>query len=157
MEQINIANASPKVQVGLRNFIEPVRSFAVASPVFRPAGPLGAHPVGLLDWALERVMAFPLLGITMPSFYVPLAINVFTQFLCVGGVHRLTSRVSSLTVTLVLVVRKAVSLWISVALVGGDRGDIWLWGGAMAVVIGTVAYTLGSAKPRPTSKGEKEL
>ncbi|KAH7343253.1 UAA transporter [Rhizoctonia solani] len=104
----------------------------------------------------KRVMSFPLFSITLPSFYIPLAVNVFTQFLCVGGVHRLTSQVSSLSVTLVLVVRKAVSLWISVVLVGGNRGDAWLWGGAMAVVIGTVAYSLDQGRPKDKIK-EKEL
>ncbi|KAG8746774.1 golgi uridine diphosphate-N- acetylglucosamine transporter [Ceratobasidium sp. 414] len=158
VRQIKIANASPKVDVSLHSLVASAHSFASASPVFRPGGPLGRNPVGAMDWVMERVMAFPLFAITLPSFYIPLAINVFTQFLCVGGVHRLTSRVSSLTVTLVLVVRKAVSLWISVVLVGGRRGDMWLWGGALAVVVGTVAYSLDRGRPAPKpSKGHKEL
>ncbi|KAG8723699.1 golgi uridine diphosphate-N- acetylglucosamine transporter [Ceratobasidium sp. 395] len=159
VQQIKIANSSPKVDVSLQSLVAPVHSFATTSPVFRPGGPLGGHPAGVLDWIMEKVMAFPLLAITLPSFYIPLAINVFTQFLCVGGVHRLTSRVSSLTVTLVLVVRKAVSLWISVVLVGGGKGDVWLWGGALAVVAGTLAYSLdrGQPKPKPAPKGDKEL
>ncbi|CAE6474625.1 unnamed protein product [Rhizoctonia solani] len=149
VQQIKIANASPPVTI-----VGQVQNL-VGSPVFRPAGPLGARPVGFIDQVLERVMAFPLFSITLPSFYVPLAVNVFTQFLCVGGVHRLTSQVSSLTVTLVLVVRKAVSLWISVVLVGGNRGDVWLWGGAMAVVVGTFLYSLDQ-RPKDKIK-EKEL
>ncbi|KAG9099687.1 golgi uridine diphosphate-N- acetylglucosamine transporter [Ceratobasidium sp. 370] len=158
VRQIKIANASPKVDVSLHSLVASAHSFATTSPVFRPGGPLGRHPIGAVDWIMERVMAFPLFAITLPSFYIPLAINVFTQFLCVGGVHRLTSRVSSLTVTLVLVVRKAVSLWISVVLVGGHKGDIWLWGGALAVVAGTVAYSLDRGRPAPKpSKGHKEL
>ncbi|KAG8729294.1 golgi uridine diphosphate-N- acetylglucosamine transporter [Ceratobasidium sp. 428] len=159
VQQIKIANSSPKVNVSFQSLVAPVHSFATTSPVFRPGGPLGRHPAGVLDWIMEKVMAFPLLAITLPSFYIPLAINVFTQFLCVGGVHRLTSRVSSLTVTLVLVVRKAVSLWISVVLVGGGEGDVWLWGGALAVVAGTLAYSLdrGQPKPKPAPKGDKEL
>lgn len=159
VEQIKIANASPKVELGLHSLAAPVKNLA-ATPVFRPGGPLGMRPAGTFDWILERIVAFPLLSITLPSFYIPLAVNVFTQFLCVGGVHRLTSQVSSLTVTLVLAVRKAVSLWISVVLVGGSRGDAWLWGGAVAVIVGTAAYSLDQGKPRPSvskSKGEKEL
>ncbi|KAG8710416.1 golgi uridine diphosphate-N- acetylglucosamine transporter [Ceratobasidium sp. 394] len=158
VQQIKIANANPKVDVSLHGLVASAHSFATASPVFRPGGPLGRHPSGAMDWIMGKVMGFPLFAITLPSFYVPLAINVFTQFLCVGGVHRLTSRVSSLTVTLVLVVRKAVSLWISVVLVGGHKGDIWLWGGALAVLVGTVAYSLDRGRPAPkTSKGAKEL
>jgi UDP-xylose/UDP-N-acetylglucosamine transporter B4 len=159
VEQIKIANSSPKIELGLHSLATPIQNLASA-PAFRPGGPLGMRPPSAFDSVLERVMAFPLLSITLPSFYVPLALNVFTQFLCVGGVHRLTSRVSSLSVTLVLVVRKAVSLWISVVLVGGSKGDVWLWGGAAAVVVGTVAYSLdqGRFKPDvPKSKREKEL
>ncbi|PPQ70474.1 hypothetical protein CVT24_013281 [Panaeolus cyanescens] len=55
-----------------------------------------------------------LLSLSIPQIYLPLAINTITQLVCVAGVNRLTTRVSSLTVTLVLVVRKAVSLVISV-------------------------------------------
>ncbi|KAL5488285.1 YEA4_2 [Sanghuangporus weigelae] len=83
----------------------------------------------------------------IPSFYIPLVLNVFTQLICVAGVNRLTSRVNSLTVSLVLVVRKAVSLGISVLLLGSSRGNTYLWTGAAAVLIGTVIYTL-SSKPK---------
>jgi UDP-xylose/UDP-N-acetylglucosamine transporter B4 len=55
-----------------------------------------------------------LLSLSIPYVYLPLIINTITQLLCVAGVHRLTTRVSAVTVTLVLVVRKAVSLIISV-------------------------------------------
>ena len=85
--------------------------------------------------------------VTIPTFYFSLLLNVTTQLLCVSGVHRLTSRVSSLTVTLVLTVRKAVSLIISVIILGGGKGDPRLWLGAGLVLAGTVLYTLGSSKP----------
>ncbi|KAJ3512919.1 hypothetical protein NLJ89_g3243 [Agrocybe chaxingu] len=51
---------------------------------------------------------------SIPHIYLPLILNTITQLLCAAGVHRLTTSVSALTVTLVLVVRKAVSLIISV-------------------------------------------
>ncbi|KAJ7262780.1 UAA transporter [Mycena haematopus] len=59
------------------------------------------------------------LGLTVPHAYLPLLLNTVTQLVCVAGVHRLTTRVSALTVTLVLVVRKAVSLIISVWMARG--------------------------------------
>lgn len=99
-------------------------------------------------------------SVTIPAFYFPLLINVITQLLCVSGVHRLTSRVSSLTVTLVLTVRKAASLIISVVILGGGKGDLWLWLGAGLVLAGTVLYTLGSTKPtapRDTTSSKKTL
>jgi UDP-xylose/UDP-N-acetylglucosamine transporter B4 len=55
-----------------------------------------------------------LLSFSIPHIYLPLLMNTLTQLFCVAGVHRLTTRVSALTVTLVLVVRKAASLIISV-------------------------------------------
>jgi len=56
--------------------------------------------------------------IAIPQIYLPLILNTITGLICVAGVHRLTTRVNALTVTLVLVVRKAVSLVLSVVGVG---------------------------------------
>lgn len=53
-------------------------------------------------------------SVSIPHIYLPLVLNTITQLVCIAGVHRLTTRVSALTVTLVLVIRKAVSLIISV-------------------------------------------
>jgi len=95
-------------------------------------------------------------SITLPAAYVPLLLNTLTQLLCVSGVHRLTTSVSSLTVTLVLVVRKAVSLVISV-MVFGDGEDVngrkAMWGGAALVLIGTIGYSIGSRK---RTEGDKK-
>ena len=83
------------------------------------------------------------LGVWIPSFVVGLVLNVLTQLLCINGVNRLTSRVSSLTVSLILVVRKALSLIISMVVLNHEVGSIWLWLGAAGVLIGTVGYTYG--------------
>ena len=56
---------------------------------------------------------------------------------------RLTAKVSSLSVSLVLVVRKAASLVISVILLNRQTGNMGLWLGAAAVMIGTLGYTYG--------------
>lgn len=92
-------------------------------------------------------------GLWIPSFWPPLLLNVATQLLCINGVNRLTSKVSSLSVTLVLVVRKAASLMISVMLVQGGKGNLALWVGAGCVLAGTVGYSL--SKP-VQQKGEKD-
>ena len=58
---------------------------------------------------------YPLLiSVSIPHIYLPLVLNTITQLVCIAGVHRLTTRVSALTVTLVLVIRKAISLVISI-------------------------------------------
>ncbi|WFD26612.1 golgi uridine diphosphate-N- acetylglucosamine transporter [Malassezia nana] len=87
------------------------------------------------------------LGLYIPSYYIKLALNVFTQLLCINGVNRLTSRVSSLSVSLILVVRKAVSLLISVVLLNQQTGSLPLWSGAAAVMVGTLGYTYGGLRP----------
>ncbi|KAF8883447.1 UAA transporter, partial [Infundibulicybe gibba] len=87
--------------------------------------------------------------VRIPTAYLPLLVNTLTQLLCVAGVHRLTTRVSALSVTLVLVVRKAVSLILSVMGLGVRGGPpqvdmLMIWSGAALVLIGTVGYTIGS-------------
>lgn len=101
------------------------------------------------DSSLNPSQAFSL---PIPSAYVPLLLNTLTQLVCASGVNRLTTRVSNLTVTVVLVVRKAVSLIISVWLFGGgkkeenmdERGRLLLWSGAACVFLGTILYSLAS-------------
>ncbi|KAF7969406.1 hypothetical protein HWV62_27399 [Athelia sp. TMB] len=92
----------------------------------------------------------------VPTAYFPLLLNTLTQLLCAAGVHRLTGKVSSLTVTLTLVVRKAVSLVISVLLYGGDgKGNTRMWAGAVLVLSGTIGYALGG-KPAPRKAHPKD-
>lgn len=125
--QIAVANASPPL-------------------VFSSLPELGARRIG---------GPFMLVMPRIPRMWVPLALNVLTQLVCVSGVHRLTARVSSLTVTLILVVRKAVSLWISVVVLGRGASDAWLWGGALAVLAGTMLYSLdGRGKRKEKEKKE---
>ena len=58
---------------------------------------------------------YPLsVSVSIPHIYLPLVLNTITQLVCIAGVHRLTTHVSALTVTLVLVIRKAISLIISI-------------------------------------------
>lgn len=82
-------------------------------------------------------------GLIVPSIFVYLLLNTCTQLVCVVGVNRLTGRVSSLTVTLILTVRKAISLLLSVAFYGG-QGNTEMWAGAGLVFIGTIGYSTGS-------------
>lgn len=62
-----------------------------------------------------------------------LALNLITQGLCVRGVNRLTTRVNSVTVNLVLTVRKAVSLAISVWYYGSGMTWSLVVGGGMVL------------------------
>jgi UDP-xylose/UDP-N-acetylglucosamine transporter B4 len=106
------------------------------------------------------------LSFHVPYAYTPLLLNTITQLICASGVHRLTTRVNSLTVTLILVIRKAVSLLLSVLGagiipgVGGGKTRMvdhqMMWSGAAFVLVGTVLYSIGTKKRHPaTTKGEK--
>ncbi|KAH7924821.1 UAA transporter [Leucogyrophana mollusca] len=91
--------------------------------------------------------------IALPDACVHLFVNTCTQLLCVIGVNRLTGRVSSLTVTLILTVRKAVSLLLSVAVYGG-QGNTMLWTGAALVFLGTIGYSTSKPVQPPKKKTE---
>lgn len=107
-------------------------------------------------YTLQQTSEFSTSSLPFPSpipiAFVILGLNVFTQLVCVAGVNRLTSRVSSLTVTLTLVVRKAVSFIVSVVLFGDGEMDqhqrFLLFGGAGLVFIGTVLYTVSNQSKR---------
>jgi len=57
---------------------------------------------------------FSLMGLEVPSMIVYLALNVATQYICISGVFVLTTECASLTVTLVITIRKFLSLLFSI-------------------------------------------
>ncbi|KAI0264299.1 UAA transporter family-domain-containing protein [Russula aff. rugulosa BPL654] len=86
----------------------------------------------LASQARASTFSLPLAAVqfTLPAVLPALLANTLTQLLCTAGVNRLTTRVPALTVTLVLVVRKAVSLVLSVVLFEGS--DVtWACSGAV--------------------------
>lgn len=70
-----------------------------------------------------------------PIKIVYLLLNALTQYLCIRGVHLLSAKSSSLTVTVVLNIRKLVSLILSVYLFGNVL--------ATGVLIGAICVFLG--------------
>ncbi len=133
-----------------------------SSSPFPPLTPTLYPPFGLME---PLSFSGPLIDglkeqlLEIPSGYVPLALTTLTSLVCVAGVNRLTARVSSLTVTLVLVVRKAVSMVVSVFLFGArGRGEInagMMWAGAALVFLGTMGYAAGSRNGKADKEGEK--
>jgi UDP-xylose/UDP-N-acetylglucosamine transporter B4 len=107
-------------------------------------------------YTLQQTSAFSTSSLPFPSpipiEFVILGLNVLTQVVCVAGVNRLTSRVSSLTVTLILVVRKAVSLIVSLMLFGDRKMDplqrLLLYGGGGLVFVGTVLYSIAQRQKK---------
>ncbi|KAL7281979.1 hypothetical protein ACG7TL_003446 [Trametes sanguinea] len=115
----------------------------------RTKGPHHPQPIALdLD-----------LDLALPSAYAALALTALTAMACAAGVHRMTARgVSALTVTLLLVVRKAASLVLSVVLFGARGGAVsrGVWAGAGMVFVGTLGYAAGSRRGAGKEKGQKE-
>ncbi|GHJ88242.1 hypothetical protein NliqN6_4644 [Naganishia liquefaciens] len=114
----------------------------------------------LPSWILP--LKYPVVGgkgleLVVPSAWIALALNIFTQGLCIKGVNRLTARVSSLTVNLVLTLRKALSLAISVTYYGSGFTPGLAIGSAM-VLAGTALYSVSSStRPKPTDDTVQEI
>jgi UDP-xylose/UDP-N-acetylglucosamine transporter B4 len=134
-----------------------------ARDITAQATTLAASPASLsIPLPNAFITLYPGMSTTSPGqLHIPdavllLGLNTLTQVLCAAGVNRLTTHVTSLTVTLVLVVRKAVSLLLSVAFFGRDarmspQARAMLWTGATLVFAGTLVYTIASQKPQAKS------
>ncbi|KAJ5689785.1 UDP-N-acetylglucosamine transporter yea4 [Penicillium macrosclerotiorum] len=83
-----------------------------------------------------------------------LLMNALTQYVCIRGVHLLSAKSSSLTVTVVLNIRKLVSLLLSIYLFGNHLSPGVLVG-AVLVFIGGGLYGFEGARLRRSSKKKK--
>lgn len=82
----------------------------------------------------------PVVGAALPLQWVYLIGNVLTQYLCISSVYVLTTECSSLTVTLVVTLRKFVSLLFSIVYFSNPF-TIYHWIGTILVFIGTIIFT----------------
>ena len=98
-------------------------------------------------------MTSPLVG-RIPVQLGYLALNVLTQYVCIRGVHLLAARSSSLTVIIVLNVRKLVSLLLSIYLFGNHLA-IGVLVGAALVFVGGGLYGFEGARLRKMSSAKK--
>ncbi|XP_053174638.1 UDP-xylose and UDP-N-acetylglucosamine transporter [Scomber japonicus] len=85
-------------------------------------------------------VVIPMVGVTMPILWLYLLINVITQYVCIRGVFILTTECTSLTVTLVVTLRKFLSLIFSI-LYFQNPFTSWHWLGTAVVFLGTLLYT----------------
>ncbi|KAI8347953.1 UAA transporter [Mortierella sp. GBAus27b] len=95
---------------------------------------------------LPTSLAYQLSSITIPRLWIFLAINTLTQFMCISGVHRLTSLSSALTLNFILNLRKFTSLVISVLYFENGFG-FEMAVGSFLVLLGTIMYSVSSSKP----------
>lgn len=99
-------------------------------------------------------MALPIismigLNVEIPQMIFYLMCNVITQYLCIRSVYILTTECASLTVTLVVTLRKFISLLFSI-LYFKNSFTIYHWIGTGLVFFGTIIFT--EVVPRITER-----
>lgn len=99
----------------------------------------------LSNWSLVKV----------PSQLVFLATNVLTQYACIRGVNLLAAASSALTVTIVLNIRKLVSLLLSIWLFGNSLNPGTLVGAVIVFGAGAL-YSLDSRSKKTGPAPEKK-
>lgn len=85
-------------------------------------------------------VTIPLIDVLVPILWIYLILVISTQYLCINSVFILTSECTSLTVTLVVTLRKFVSLVFSIFYFNNPF-TVYHWFGTLLVFIGTLIYT----------------
>lgn len=96
-------------------------------------------------------------GFQIPSQLAYLVINVLTQYACIRGVNLLAAASTALTVTIVLNIRKLVSLLLSIWLFGNRLAAGTMLGAVVVFGAGGL-YSLDSgkkAKPQPKKEDDE--
>ncbi|KAL7275127.1 golgi uridine diphosphate-N-acetylglucosamine transporter [Rhizina undulata] len=109
-----------------------------------PPLPVPAPLIPLLPHRIQNV----------PREVVYLLLNAITQYVCIRGVNILGSISSALTVTIVLNIRKLVSLLLSIWLFGNELGKGVLLGAAV-VFGGGFLYGIESQRLKAKARGKK--
>lgn len=99
-------------------------------------------PTALLDM---------LQSIQMRKLWAFLLMNMLTQYVCIAGVNRMTSVATSLTLNLVLNLRKFTSLIFSIIYFDNDFG-FGAKMGSLLVFLGTLIYTRAGLQSSPTKQ-----
>jgi hypothetical protein len=92
---------------------------------------------------MSRVEVWPVIAIDVPVLWLYLAGNVLAHYMCIRSVFVLASECSSLTVTLVLTLRKFLSLLASLLLFNQTKETFTAchWLGTALVFAGTLLFT----------------
>jgi len=111
----------------------------------------------MLISSASEPMALPLIGLSLPSQWVWTIGNVVTQYICISSVYVLTTECSSLVVTLVVTLRKFVSLLFSIVYFNNPF-TIYHWIGTTLVFVGTIIFTevIPSVKKSLSKPASKE-
>lgn len=102
---------------------------------------MGGNILDHLKIAVDSApVAVPVLGISVPIVLLYILGNMVTQYMCISSVYVLTTECQSLTVTLVVTLRKFVSLVFSILYFKNDF-TLLHWVGTFCVFYGTVVFT----------------
>ncbi|KAK4103120.1 UAA-domain-containing protein [Parathielavia hyrcaniae] len=114
---------------------------ANSPPLPLPAPPLDDYPA--LSTAVQQTLS----KIRVPTQLFYLVLNVLTQYACIRGVNLLAAASSALTVTIVLNIRKLVSLLLSIWLFGNQLATGTLTGAVIVFFAGGLYSLDGRRKP----------
>lgn len=89
---------------------------------------------------LSPPLDIPFTNLSIPSTMLYLLGNIVTQYMCIKSVYLLATEASSLTVTLVLTLRKFLSLLLSIVYFN-NTFTLYHWLGTICVFIGTIIFT----------------
>ncbi|XP_042324043.1 UDP-xylose and UDP-N-acetylglucosamine transporter isoform X2 [Sceloporus undulatus] len=130
------------------NHALPIPGFLLLAPdIYRHA----------LLFSQSEPFQIPGFGLSLPIMWFYLIMNVITQYVCIRGVFILTTECTSLTVTLVVTLRKFVSLIFSI-LYFRNTFTVWHWIGTFIVFVGTLMYTevWNNVRSLQDGKGKKD-
>lgn len=118
---------------------------ANSAPLTFSVAPLEDHPKlsSTIQQGLERIQ--------IPSQLFYLVLNVLTQYACIRGVNLLAAASSALTVTIVLNIRKLVSLLLSIWLFGNRLAPGTLLGAVIVFFAGGL-YSLDGKRKQPVRR-----
>jgi UDP-xylose/UDP-N-acetylglucosamine transporter B4 len=119
---------------------------ASSAPLEFSAPPLDDYPT------LSSAMQQGLQKIQIPSQLFYLLLNVLTQYACIRGVNLLAAASSALTVTIVLNIRKLISLLLSIWLFGNRLAFGTLVGACIVFFAGGL-YSLDGKRKPPIRRG----
>ncbi|KAJ1930361.1 golgi uridine diphosphate-N- acetylglucosamine transporter [Tieghemiomyces parasiticus] len=140
---------------------------ALSLPFFLPLWPLirdqaaalgRSPPVYASQWLTAYLPGVPVpgfLAVGVPVLWVYLALNVASHMLCATGVNRLVAVAPSLTVNLILNLRKLISLILSVIIFNNSLSVQTAVGCALAFA-GSLIYSQTGRKPAATPADPKK-
>ncbi|KAG5925711.1 hypothetical protein E4U60_000423 [Claviceps pazoutovae] len=140
-------------------------SHMLSLPLFLPFLPSMVRNLNSMSQSEPSNISLPWLPILaepkVPGQLVHLGLNIITQYACIRGVNLLAAKSSALTVTIVLNVRKLVSLLLSIWLFDNSLAYGTLMGAVIVFGAGAL-YTLGTqqelhcSQPKTSTKSSKK-